>query len=540
MFKLLLSLVKYLLKLTGLFVLIVGLLILGKWLWVEWEELKQIDALIAQKENLRENLESEIQVIERRMADREAQWQSERDETIRRLRNELANLEQSIQQAEAKVQSAIKKISDLDTIAAESRSAAREAERNLVHLKQKTRPWDPIFNREKYLEIGKAEGNLRLLKLKSATASRMQKQFRDSLATSPAGEYAKERTLKLQAIANAEKAISPEEAELRNTHNKKQADIKAINSLIGAERERIQQDPKQRILAGIIEQLPKALGILTLIICIPLLVKIILFYLVAPFVGRLKPVHITRQEDAPGIPAPIPSSVSLPLDIPAGEEILVHADFLQSTSQPAKKCTQYFLNARIPFTSIASGMCLLTRVQPDGDESTTVVVSSQHDPFGEIGLIEIPMGAAMVVHPRSLAGVIKPQDVPITITRHWRLFSIHAWLTLQLRYLAIHGPCKIILKGCRGVRAEEPDAGRPRVINQRATLGFSANLAYKNTRCETFISYLRGKEQLFNDQFTGSPGRFVYEEMPRGGKPVGILGRGVEGLVDAVLKVFGI
>jgi len=90
------------------------------------------------------------------------------------------------------------------------------------------------------------------------------------------------------------------------------------------------------------------------------------------------------------------------------------------------------------------------------------------------------------------------------------------------------------------VRAEEPQPSQPRVINQSATLGFSANLDYRVTRCETFVSYLRGKEDLFNDLFAGGPGRFVYEEMPAGGRRGGITGRGLEGLADAVLKAFGI
>ena len=73
-----------------------------------------------------------------------------------------------------------------------------------------------------------------------------------------------------------------------------------------------------------------------------------------------------------------------------------------------------------------------------------------------------------------------------------------------------------------------------------SALGFSANLEYRNTRCETFLSYLRGKESLFNDLFAGGPGCFVYEEMPAAGRRGGITGRGLEGLADAFLKAFGI
>jgi hypothetical protein len=90
------------------------------------------------------------------------------------------------------------------------------------------------------------------------------------------------------------------------------------------------------------------------------------------------------------------------------------------------------------------------------------------------------------------------------------------------------------------VRVEAPDPGSARIVNQSATIGFSANLDYSNARCETFVSYLRGKEDLFNDVFAGGPGRFVYEEMPGGTRTVGLTGRGLEGFVDATLKVFGV
>ena len=54
-------------------------------------------------------------------------------------------------------------------------------------------------------------------------------------------------------------------------------------------------------------------------------------------------------------------------------------------------------------------------------------------------------------------------------------------------------------------------AAQPRMINQAATLGFSANALYANTRCETFVAWWTGAEDLFNDLFTGDAGVFVYE-----------------------------
>lgn len=113
-----------------------------------------------------------------------------------------------------------------------------------------------------------------------------------------------------------------------------------------------------------------------------------------------------------------------------------------------------------------------------------------------------------------------------------------AWLTLQLRYLVFHGPAQLLIKGCRGIRVERAGSGRR--INQAATIGFSANVEYSTSRCETFASYLMGNQELLNDGFSGEVGFYVYEELPNYGRRSGIAGRGLEGLTDSVLKVFGV
>lgn len=71
-------------------------------------------------------------------------------------------------------------------------------------------------------------------------------------------------------------------------------------------------------------------------------------------------------------------------------------------------------------------------------------------------------------------------------------------------------------------------------------MGFNANLNYSTIRTETFIPYLVGKQELFIDSFEGNFGNYVYEEMPNYRKRAGIAGRGLEGIADSFLKVFGI
>lgn len=101
-----------------------------------------------------------------------------------------------------------------------------------------------------------------------------------------------------------------------------------------------------------------------------------------------------------------------------------------------------------------------------------------------------------------------------------------------------HGPVTLIVKGCRGVRIERADEGCS--INQAATIGFSANVGYASRCSETFFGYLSGKQPLLHDSFAGADGKYVYQEMPHAFGRVGMTGRGLEGVTDALLKVFGI
>jgi hypothetical protein len=125
----------------------------------------------------------------------------------------------------------------------------------------------------------------------------------------------------------------------------------------------------------------------------------------------------------------------------------------------------------------------------------------------------------------------------LRITSHWRLFSLHAWLTLQLRYLMFHGPGQLVLKGGRGIRVERAESGR--LFGPDQLVGFSPDLSYTVTRTETFWPYFLGHEALFKDRVDAGGGILIIEEVPmvggrRGGR------KGLEGAVDVALKAGGL
>ena len=263
-------------------------------------------------------------------------------------------------------------------------------------------------------------------------------------------------------------------------------------------------------------------------------IKAFFYFVLAPLAARRPPLHLVTEDSGALALASGASAVSRTVWVDADHELLLLPEFLQSSSNRGHTRTRWLLDHRHPFTSLAANLYGLVCVRTDAPEA--FVVSATQDALSEIGVLVLPQGAAVVLQPRKLVGVLQQRDAPLHITAHWRLGSLHAWLTLQLRYLVFHGPAQLVVQGCRGVRIAPADAGRS--ISQAATIGFSAGQAYTTRRSETFLAYLRGKQSLLLDSF-GGPGHHVYEETPSGGRRAGAVGRGLEGLGDALLKVCG-
>ena len=531
---------RWLLQKLRWLIVILAILLVMSWLQSEWTRREQASAELETQASAVEALRSSLARIEADVARQELDWHAQRDLLRQQFEDELRRLDARIEHAEREWGEALGKFGDIERQARKARRRAEEAQARFDALERASAWWDWLIAQEKIAEREQARATFLALDGVAMTWESARDRLAPRFQQSPVAPLETEKARRSREIAAQLEAVPTELQALRDARSAKQREVEALESVVVAQRARLAEEPREKLIAAIRAQLPAALWILVGVMLAPVLIKAFFYFVLAPLAQALEPIRILPDERAPAIPPPLRSAVSLAVDVGAGEEILVHPDFVQSSSLPARKQTQWFLNPRLPFSSLAAGLFAMTRIRPEGTEATRVVVSSQNDPLGEIGLIELPSGASMVVQPRSLAGVVKPVGVPVAITRHWRLGSVHAWLTLQLRYLVFHGPCRLVLKGCRGVRAEQPEPGRPRLINQSATLGFSANLDYRNTRCETFVSYLRGKEDLFNDLFAGGPGWFVYEEMPAAGRRTGFAGRGLEGVADAALKAFGI
>lgn len=331
-------------------------------------------------------------------------------------------------------------------------------------------------------------------------------------------------TINTAVAANLEALEELErQSEERQAHVKAQRD--AAQGELGVLAERYELARKAR----------SALLILLALILMPFLIRTFFYYVLAPLAERRASIRITvpGNVSAPLLPME-PSRISLSVALGADEELLVRQDYLQTSSIEAEKATRWLLDYRHPLSSIASGLFFLTRLRGSG--STTV--SAVRDPFAELARIDIPQGGSCVLHPRALVALIQPIGQTMRITSHWRLFSLNAWLTMQLRFIVFHGPGCLVVRGGRGVRVEPAAAGR--IFGQNQLVGFSADLAYSVTRTETFAPYFFGREQLFKDKVEQGAGVLIIEEAPFAGRQGGEVRRGLEGAFDAGMKAFGL
>ncbi|MDT0576123.1 hypothetical protein RM533_07975 [Croceicoccus sp. F390] len=275
---------------------------------------------------------------------------------------------------------------------------------------------------------------------------------------------------------------------------------------------------------------------LLLIIVTPYAIRLLFWFVLAPIAERRGAIRLDVEGGAGKaiLPAPV-SQPSVAIRLAQEEYLLVRQDYLQTSSQHGVKQTQWLLDRHHLFSSIASGMTFLTRISGEGDVTT---ISALHDPFAEVTIVTLPRGAACVLHPRALAAVVQQQRWRMRITSHWRLFSLNAWLTMQLRFLVFHGPGRLVVKGSRGVRVEQAERGR--IFAQDQLVGFSTDLAYSVTRTETFWPYFLGRQSLLKDRVEAGNGILIIEEAPLAGRRGSGLRHGLEGAVDAMLKTVGL
>ncbi|MSU24077.1 MAG: hypothetical protein EXS32_09690 [Opitutus sp.] len=270
--------------------------------------------------------------------------------------------------------------------------------------------------------------------------------------------------------------------------------------------------------------------------------KVGMYFVVAPLIAGGRPVRLAAA--AGGLPEMGASGVSTVISLRGGERLWVKEKFLQASDEGLKKQTRYLLDWRIPFTCLATGLIELIEMQAAADEGERrVTLSNQNDPHSELAVITLAEGVALVLRPSFLAGAVVAADAKLHLRRRWQFFRWQAWVTLQFRFFEFAGPCRLVVAGNRGVRMERLDereggAVPARRTNQDATMGFTPQLDYRPVRAETFWSYYRGMNPLFDDLFAGR-GLFLCQQVSASGDTAKAR-KFWSGIWSGAMRVFGI
>lgn len=281
---------------------------------------------------------------------------------------------------------------------------------------------------------------------------------------------------------------------------------------------------------------PWIIGAVLVIVFLPVALKIVAYYIFAPLVARVRPMRFEKSPLA--LPLQIDSGVSVQIQVEKGQRLWVKESYLQASDESLRRRTRFVLNWSIPFTCVAAGLIELIELRGE-DARGKVTVSPQKRAEIEVALIGVPAESKLIVRPSCIAAVASPEGHSIAIKRRWRLLHPQAWLTLQFRYFEFQGPCSIVVTGIRGVRVEILDTSSEsgRRSNQIATIGFTPDLGYGAARAETFWSYFRGFNPLFDDVFRGR-GLFLCQEITE--KDASAVSRFWLGIWNGALKILGI
>ncbi|MBU0826325.1 MAG: hypothetical protein KKE41_00310, partial [Gammaproteobacteria bacterium] len=522
MIALVATIVRFLLRHLMAFVLICAVLLFGKWAWAEWQAHQSTQAELAQLTAVDKHIARELNTLTSESQDRVAKFASASLDALTARINAI-DQETRSKQLDRQKASAIGPVLKGQPIVAHQWDGMRldaeiyllNAERqHLEELRLRLQATQSAQARRAELE------RLRLVHQGLYTQWQAAKREREAMEQAHpvacrlgisgigSAEYQQCEQLRgLQAQLLAENRRAAEDYQRQNALAQaiqpipplaafapRQGNIDALLAPL-RDRKASLQDQRagnwfSRLSQPLQDVLPTALFILLSAIFAPLGIKALFYFVLAPLAARRPPVRLLPDSLGEVALESHLSAVSREVTVDAAHELLLHPDFLQSASIAGQTDTCWLLNRRFPLTSLASGMVALTRIRTT--VPATYVVSATQDAHSEIGVLVLPTGAALVMQPHNLVGVLQQRGEPVRITSHWRLGSLHAWLTLQLRYLAFHGPAQLIVQGCRGVRVEPAATGRS--VSQAATIAFNANLGYSTRRCETFIAYVRGKQ----------------------------------------------
>lgn len=237
-------------------------------------------------------------------------------------------------------------------------------------------------------------------------------------------------------------------------------------------------------------------GLAVLFLALPVLVRLISYFLLMPLVTRMqKPVHLAAESEFSKASLSTERAVRT-LEVGLGQHEVLTARSTHIRPVGGKPRSLLLYDKASPFLSYASGLRELSIVTGDG-KGTFAKLTAPDDPDAYLMRIDFRDHPGLVMHPKHVVAIMgSPQ-----LRTRWR-WGIQAFATWQVRYILFAGTGSLIVQGSGDVDALYPDGGRAR-MDQNLVMGFDSRLAATVGRTEVFWQYLKGRTPLVLDEFTG-------------------------------------
>jgi hypothetical protein len=178
--------------------------------------------------------------------------------------------------------------------------------------------------------------------------------------------------------------------------------------------------------------LPIALAMLIGWWLVPVAVRTLFYFVLAPHAARRPPIVIgtkqgstilTFSDQRSAREGSVISAVSQTMTLAPDHEMLIRPDYSQSQPTGVNTTTKLLFDWNHWLTSIAAHLWVLKRLRTT--QRADIVVSSTTDALDEVALLEIAPGEAVVLQPRGLVGMMYKTGQRPKIRSHWRLGTLH-------------------------------------------------------------------------------------------------------------------
>jgi hypothetical protein len=253
--------------------------------------------------------------------------------------------------------------------------------------------------------------------------------------------------------------------------------------------------------------------------------KLASFYFFAPRIAQKQPLVLNRK---PGYSPSLGESRNVvETSLWPGESARVRLRYLQSVDAGLVRESKFMMSWRFPVTSVLSGFVHDVNLKnARAGRDYRLAFAHHKNPEHQMAVVHVPENSSLVVRPSFLAAVILPPGQNLRVRRRWQLFRWQAWLTGQLRFVEFIGPCRLVVAGRPGLRAERlaaRDDGTPSSCRAAVDkiIGFTPALEYRLIRSPRFWGYYRWDARLFDAHFSGVGFVLVQNHLP--GRPPGLL-----------------